>query len=161
MLDLMALLSLTPKIVFLTKDWVWRNPFFGYLVRRAEYLPASEGTEALMPRLQSLKARGYSIVVFPEGTRSRDGRIGRFHKGAFYMAEQLEMDIQPLLLHGASHIAPKGATTLRKGTITLEVGTPIRREELAEMGTLLQQASTIRRKYKEWLSRVADKNESE
>jgi len=46
---------------------------------------------------------GYSIVVFPEGTRSPDGTIKRFHKGAFYLAEQLNIDIVPCRAHHVSN----------------------------------------------------------
>ena len=86
-LDLMCLMLLTPKIVFLTNDWVWHNPFYGFIIRQAEYYPVSEGIDTLMPRLRSLVERGYSIAVYPEGTRSPDCRLGRFHQGAFYIAQ--------------------------------------------------------------------------
>ena len=88
-LDLMCLMMLTPKIVFLTNDWVWHNPFYGMVIHRAEFYPVSNGIENHVEQLRSLYDRGYSICVFPEGTRSEDCNILRFHKGAFYLAKEL------------------------------------------------------------------------
>ena len=61
--DLVCMMAVTPKIVFLTNDWVWRNPFYGLVIRKAEYYPVSDGMEQNLPRLRDLYARGHS---FPE-----------------------------------------------------------------------------------------------
>ena len=50
---------------------------------------------------------GYSLIVFPEGTRSEDGVIKRFHKGAFYLAEKLNVDILPIMIHGTNYTLTK------------------------------------------------------
>ena len=75
-----------------------------------------------MPQLRSLVERGYSILVFPEGTRSEDCRILRFHKGAFHLAGELGLDIVPVCLHGVGHVLPKRELMLRPGHITVTVG---------------------------------------
>ena len=121
-LDLMCLMMLTPKIVFLTNDWVWHNPFYGMIIHRAEYYPVSNGIENHVEQLRGLYERGYSICVFPEGTRSEDCSILRFHQGAFYLAQQLGADILPVYLHGVGHVLPKRDFLLRKGRIDVEVG---------------------------------------
>ena len=64
-LDLMCQLIFTPKMVFLTNTWVWNNPFYGLLIRNAEYLPITDGLEKIMPQLRSLIERGNSIVFYP------------------------------------------------------------------------------------------------
>lgn len=120
-LDLPVLMALSPKLIFLTNDWVYNNPFYGKLIRRAEFLPVSQGMEVLLPQLRDLRDRGYSIVVFPEGTRSADCSILRFHQGAFMLARELQMDILPLVLHGAGHYLPKTDFMLRRNPITLRV----------------------------------------
>lgn len=120
-LDLPVIMARHPRMVFLTNDWVWNNPFYGRLIRYAEYLPVSEGIETLLSKLRSLRDRGYSIVVFPEGTRSADFSIGRFHSGAFHIARELQMDIVPMVLHGAGHYLPKRDFMFRKGRITLRI----------------------------------------
>lgn len=120
-LDLLCILQMTPKLVILTNDWVWKNPIYGLAIRYAEFFPVSNGYDAILPKLQDLVSRGYSIMVFPEGTRSLDGEIGRFHKGAFQLAQQLQLDIVPTFVHGAYHAMPKNDILLRKGAVTLEI----------------------------------------
>jgi 1-acyl-sn-glycerol-3-phosphate acyltransferase len=146
-LDLMCQLVFTPKIVFLTNDWVWNNPLYGVLIRNAEYLPVSKGLENIMPQLQSLIERGYSIAVFPEGTRSKDCRIGRFHQGAFWLAQQFNLEILPMYLYGPGKILPKGTYHLRKGTFYIEVDNPLTQADLSAMGDIKQQASQMRKRY--------------
>ncbi len=158
-LDLMCLLVLTPKIVFLTNDWVWKNPFYGYLIRHAGYLRASEGLEALMPRMRDLVGRGYSIAVFPEGSRSRSGRIERFHKGAFEMARELGLDVLPAVVYGPGAVLPLGSCYLHRGIIAVEVDRAFGRDELEAMGgELRMQSIAVHRwylgKYSELKNRI-------
>ena len=60
------------------------------------------------------------MVIFPEGSRSPDGKMKRFHKGAFFLAEQLGMDILPIVLHGTGYNMTKGDFLLKNGTITIK-----------------------------------------
>ena len=121
-LDIMHLMQLTSKIVFFTNDWTWHNPFYGYPIHKAEFLPVTRGLDENMGKIKELYSRGYSICIFPEGTRSADGHIMRFHKGPFYLAQLLKADIVPVMLHGASDTLPKKDFMLRKGRITVVVG---------------------------------------
>lgn len=146
-LDLMVHLSLTKKIVFLTNDWVWNSPFFGYVIRHAEYYPVSKGIDYLLPRLKTLIDKGYCISIFPEGTRSEDCSIGRFHKGAFLLAEVLGVDIVPLVLHGAGRALPKKGFYMRREPITLEIDKRITSNDLKNIGGTLQDKSKWFRKY--------------
>ena len=146
-LDLMCQLVFSPNMIFLTNDWVWKNPFYGGIIRNAEYYPVSEGLDALLPKLRSLVERGYSVAVFPEGTRSKDCSIQRFHQGAFFLAEQLGLDILPMCLYGPGWVLPKGVHHLNKGPIYIEVGRPKLLNELKSLGSLREQASWFRREY--------------
>ena len=121
-LDVMCILALHPKIVILTNDWVWNNPFYGLIIHTAEFYPTSDGMEQNIPRLQDLVSRGYSVVIFPEGTRTPGRGIGRFHKGAFELAKILHADILPMYLHGLADILPKRDFMLREGAFSLEIG---------------------------------------
>ena len=94
-IDLMAVMMLTPKLVILTKDWVWHNPFYGLVIRYADYFPVSE-TEQMVRNIEEKVKKGYSVMVVPEGTRSEDCRVRRFHRGAFFLAERLGLDIVPV-----------------------------------------------------------------
>jgi 1-acyl-sn-glycerol-3-phosphate acyltransferase len=156
-LDLMTMLIHTPKLVVLTKDWVWNNPLYGSLIQSAEFYPVSEGLTALMPKLQSLIDRGYSIVVYPEGTRSPDGSIARFHQGAFYLAQQLRADILPIVSYGAGKVLPKKGRFLRKWPIHIEIDRRIAPEEMHTHGTTLRvQASSMRKYYIQRYAEIAN-----
>ena len=144
-LDLMLMLSLTPKLVVLTNDWVWKTPLYGYFIRMAEFYPVSIGYEQLLPRLRDLVSRGYSIVVYPEGTRSVTGRIGRYHKGAFELAEALELDLVPMTLFGADTVLPKGGKYMRSGRICLDIGGRYTPSQQKALGSMLERASYFRK----------------
>lgn len=151
-LDLPVLMSINPKLIFLTNDWVWNNFFYGKIIHYAEFLPVSAGMDIILPHLKSLKERGYSIVVFPEGTRSADCSILRFHQGAFLLAHELEMDIVPMVLHGVGHYLPKKDFMFRKGEIRLKILPRISSDKYTGLA-LREQASLfrklIRREYNE------------
>lgn len=121
-LDLISLMALNPKLIFFTNEWVWKNPIYGYVIRKADYIPVSDGVEAHLDKIRTLVAQGYSLVIFPEGTRTVDGSIGRFHKGAFYLAAELGLDITPVSIHGAYDVLPKTDFMLREGSVNVEVG---------------------------------------
>ena len=161
-LDLMIMLMLTPKLICLTKDWVWNNPFYGYIIRNAEFYPVSEGTETLMPKLQSLVERGYSIAVYPEGTRSQNCSISRFHQGAFHLAQQLELDVLPLILYGAGKALPKKGKFLRKWPIRIELDKRLSPAEMLALGdTPREQASQMRKYYKKRYAEMANRIEQD
>lgn len=119
-LDILLTTMQHPKVILLTNKWVWNSPVFGGVVRLADYYPVTEGAEDSVERLRHLTEEGYSVVVFPEGTRSLDGRIRRFHKGAFFLAESLHLPVRPLLIHGANTAIRKGEIYLNDSTITLK-----------------------------------------
>ena len=146
-LDLFCQLIFTPNIIFLTNDWVWNNPSYGLLIRNAEYYPVRDGLEELLPKLRSLVERGYSIAIYPEGTRSKDCKIGRFHQGAFWLADQLGVDILPMCLYGPGKILKKKTYTLHPGPVRIDVGEPVSIESLRAMGRLKEQAKEMRRRY--------------
>ena len=159
-LDLMCLMMLTPKLVILTNDWVWNNPFYGKLIKYADFYPVSGGTEQMLEKLTDRINNGYSIVVFPEGTRSANGTIQRFHRGAFYLAEQLNLDILPILLHGVYDVLPKKDFMLREGEITIQVHariTPDNQQYGADYSTRTKQ---IRRYYKETFTALSNQIET-
>ncbi len=120
-LDLMYLLMLNPKIICLTNEWVWRCPFYGWIIRYADFYPVENGIEDNVDKLRKVIDNGYSILVFPEGTRSENCDILRFHKGAFYLADQLGVDIIPAMIHGIGHFFPKTEFMLRSGRATVKI----------------------------------------
>lgn len=119
-LDILSLLMLHPKLIFLTNNWVWNSPVFGAIARMADFYPVAKGAENSIELLADRVKHGYSVVIFPEGTRTVDGNIQRFHKGAFYLAGQLNIDISPILIHGTGYTMTKGDFLLKDGQITLK-----------------------------------------
>ncbi len=119
--DLVYTLMLSPNIIALTNKWVWNFPLYRGIVRGADFLPVTDGIEQNIPKLKELTDKGYSILVFPEGTRSADCSILRFHQGAFHLAEQLGLDILPMILHGVGHCLPKEETLLRRGKVCVSI----------------------------------------
>ncbi|MDR0694078.1 MAG: 1-acyl-sn-glycerol-3-phosphate acyltransferase, partial [Prevotellaceae bacterium] len=99
-IDILQTLTLYPKIIMVTKEWVSRSPLFGKVARFAGFVDITKGYEPAVAHIRQYMDDGYSVVIFPEGTRSPDCKLQRFHKGAFYLAEALKADIIPVLLHG-------------------------------------------------------------
>lgn len=104
-----AFLRLHPKILILTNDWVFKSPVFGPIARMAGFINVEEGLEVSLEKLRLKMAEGYSILVFPEGHRSSDHHIQRFHRGAFYLAEKLKVDILPILVFGSGDFLERGS----------------------------------------------------
>ncbi|MRG46036.1 MMPL family transporter [Chitinophaga sp. SYP-B3965] len=119
-LDILMSTSMHPNVILLTNEWVYNSPLFGYAVRMADYYPVAEGAEASIEKLRDRVNNGYSIVVYPEGTRSTDASIKRFHKGAFYLAQELNIDILPAVIHGTAYTMSKGDFLLKNGIITMK-----------------------------------------
>ena len=147
--DLMCLLMLHPKIIVLTKDWAWNSPLFRWVVRNADYLPSSYGMGPNLPKIQQMVDKGYSILFFPEGTRSYDHRILRFHQGAFHLADQLGLDILPVVTHGIGDIYPKHDIFAHRGKATISIQERVRPDnaEYRNGKTALETSRLFRRYY--------------
>ncbi|HTF21319.1 MAG TPA: 1-acyl-sn-glycerol-3-phosphate acyltransferase, partial [Chryseolinea sp.] len=154
-LDILLTTMLHPKLILLTNKWVWESPIFGGVVRLADYYPVTEGAEDSATRFSGRIAEGYSIVVFPEGKRSGDGQIHRFHKGAFFLAEQLGLPIQPLLIHGASDGIPKGTFYLNEVLVSLKFLPPIEVDDPSFGSGYAARTKQISRYFKDEYARLA------
>jgi len=159
-LDLMCLMMLTPKLIVLTNDWVWNSPFYGRSIRNADYYPVSKGIENSFDQLSDAVRRGYSIVIFPEGSRSADCSIKRFHRGAFYLAEKLNVDILPVFLHGVGHVLPKNDFLLRKGQITVQVRERIAPDDRRFAADYSMRAKQVRHYYRKTYAEISKKIET-
>lgn len=125
-LDILAIGMLNPKIIFLVNDWVYNSPIFGSAAKLVGAYPVSSGLEKGEDYLRKKVDQGFSLIAFPEGTRSHTNKVRRFHKGAFYLAEKLRLDILPVIIHGNSEVLPKGSFIIRDGSITLKILTRIK-----------------------------------
>lgn len=153
--DILVLLSLSPRFVMVTNQWVWNSPFFGRIVRFGDCYNTGEGYEKLVEVLRRKVEDGYSVVVFPEGTRSADCRLKRFHKGAFYLAEQLQLDIVPVLLYGNGMVVSKKQPFyVKKGCIAVEVLPRILKNEESWGRTYQERQKTVAAFFRQEYSRL-------
>jgi long-chain acyl-CoA synthetase len=80
--------------------------------------------------------RGYSVVVFPEGSRTTDGRLARFRAGVGLLAERLGIPVVPVRIDGLFELKQKGKHMTRPGTIRVSIGAPVRFEPGTDPGTI-------------------------
>lgn len=154
-IDILVLLSLSSKILMVTNHWVWHSPFFGAIIRYVDFYYIGEGYEQYMERMRKKVKEGYSIAIFPEGTRTYNGKMKRFHKGAFYLAETLQLDILPILLYGNNKIIAKAQPfNIRKGIIYTEILPRIPTDDLSFGTTYQERTKRISAYMKEGYARI-------
>lgn len=154
-IDILVLLSLSSKILMVTNHWVWHSPFFGAIIRYVDFYYIGEGYEQYMERMRKKVKEGYSIAIFPEGTRTYNGKMKRFHKGAFYLAETLQLDILPILLYGNNKIIAKAQPfNIRKGIIYTEILPRIPADDLSFGTTYQERTKRISAYMKEGYTRI-------
>jgi 1-acyl-sn-glycerol-3-phosphate acyltransferase len=120
--------SLPFQLRIIAKDSLGRFPFLGAHLKRTGHLLVNRrrpDRAAAFAWANALTARGLSLVVFPEGTRSLDGQVGVFKGGSFFPALQAGLAVVPLSVIGSRHIMRKGELTTRPGRVTLVVHAPL------------------------------------
>ena len=110
------------------KELLW-VPLFGWAMWAAKHLTVdrSDRSDALgvFKKARQQMAHGISVVVFPEGTRSGDGRLLPFKRGGFLLAVKTKTPIVPVTINGSGRILPKGDWRIRRGEIEVTVGKPV------------------------------------
>lgn len=108
--DIPALLGMLPGTTrFAAKREMFAEPVLGAVLRTMGMIPVDRDDPlASIERLNQLKLDGFSAIVFPEGTRSRDGHLLPFKKGAFVAAIYLGVPVVPVVCKGTTRIMPKG-----------------------------------------------------
>ena len=159
--DLIYTLMLSPKIIAITNAWAWNFPLYRGILRGADFLPVTNGIEQNITRLKELTDQGYSILIFPEGTRSVDCSILRFHQGAFHLANELGLDILPMMVHGIGQYFPKGEFMARSGKVSISIEERISpdNESYRKGKESLETARLMRRYYKQRYAEVCEKEE--
>ncbi len=128
--DILVLYQALPvPFRFVVKEELFRIPVLGFSMRAAGYIPIdrSGGKKAVKSLQRAAKQikEGASIVIFPEGTRTRNGRLQEFKAGAFMLAMKSGCPILPVAISGTFSILPKGSIWARPGRIKVRIGTPI------------------------------------
>ncbi|MBL8140170.1 MAG: 1-acyl-sn-glycerol-3-phosphate acyltransferase [Acidobacteria bacterium] len=108
-------------------------PFIGWHLRRAGHVLVQRDNPgaSAFAQVKTLMAGGHSLIVFPEGTRSADGNVGRFRSGIFQLAIEAGLPVVPIAVTGTHHVMPKNQLTTSPGHATLEVFDPIETEGLS------------------------------
>jgi 1-acyl-sn-glycerol-3-phosphate acyltransferase len=125
--DIAALLGYLPgNNRFAAKKELFREPVLGTVMKTLGMIPIDrEDPRDSVERLNRLEARGhgaFSLIMFPEGTRSSEGVLQPFKKGAFALAIQLGRPVVPAAIHGTSGVMPRGKyLSIRPGTVVIEV----------------------------------------
>jgi len=117
------------QLRWIAKKELLRVPFFGWAMWATKHITVDRADPAdavrSLERAREKIAAGISVVVFPEGTRSRDGRLLRFKKGGFLLAAKAQTPIVPVTINGSGAVLPSGAWRLRPGSIEVMIGKPI------------------------------------
>lgn len=137
---LFAALPLQLRII--AKASLGRFPVLGWHLRWTGHLlvdRARAGAGALR-QVARMMRRGHSLIVFPEGTRSADGRVGRFRRGLFLLAIDAGLPVVPVAVAGTRRVMRKGRLTTRPGDVTLVVHPPVPTDGLsrADAGALAE-----------------------
>ncbi len=108
-------------------------PFLGWHLRLAGHVLVDRDRPGagVVKRMQRLVADGASVIVFPEGTRSVDGNVGRFKGGIFLMAIEARLPIVPVTIADSRHVMRKGRLMVCPGEVGLTVHEPIPTDGLA------------------------------
>jgi 1-acyl-sn-glycerol-3-phosphate acyltransferase len=130
-LDPPVLIPLLPgRVVIYLKASLMRIPVLGYAMRLAGFIPvlrdgSLEGAKASSAAAKRELQRGSCLMLFPEGTRSRDGSLLPFKKGPFFLAMDSGVPVVPVSIVGATRLLPKGSLRLKSGTISVTFHVPL------------------------------------
>jgi len=135
-LDPPLLLAALPVAVrFVAKKSLFAIPLFGWAMRRSGEVPIDREHARAAARSVSAAAealrQGRSLAVFPEGGRSRDGRLHPFLRGAFRMAVQAQVPLVPVAIRGSREALRPGSLYIRAGSVSVRIGHPIPTIELS------------------------------
>jgi 1-acyl-sn-glycerol-3-phosphate acyltransferase len=114
-LDPILLISLLPKQRTIVKRTFFKVPFFGWLLNNSGYIPSTSREmlgPAMINNLESIKeylAAGGNLFIFPEGTRSRDGKLATFNKGVFSIARYCNAPLKLIFIKGTNKLFRPGS----------------------------------------------------
>ena len=106
----------------LLKKEAFRYPIIGLGMRLAGFVPVDRrglksGKKSIDKAAGLIREKGFSFLIFPEGTRSRDGHIQPFRRGAFFLAVNSQIPVIPVSISGSYELMPKGSFSTKKGRI--------------------------------------------
>jgi 1-acyl-sn-glycerol-3-phosphate acyltransferase len=125
-----ALASLPVRFRFLAKRGLFQIPFLGWHLARAGHIrvpreDARAAVKTMTLAAQVVREQGISLLIFPEGGRTRTGEMRAFKEGAAFIAIKAGVPLVPIALKGTRKILPYGSGHVRSGTVTMRIGDPI------------------------------------
>ncbi|MBZ0200120.1 MAG: 1-acyl-sn-glycerol-3-phosphate acyltransferase [Ignavibacteriaceae bacterium] len=129
--DIPALQAAIPnKIGIVFKQELGKIPVFGWQLKIGPYIMvdrknAESAMRSIEEAKEKMKQKKLSPVVFAEGTRSENGEVQSFKRGAFYLAVKAGYPIVPVSVSGSYKLLPKGKFSIKRGTITVTFDDPI------------------------------------
>lgn len=133
--DIPVLISAIPNnLRFIYKKSIAYVPFFGWAVYLGGYVAvdrsnARSGFQAIKKAASIIKNKGLSFIIFPEGTRSIDGNLGNFKRGAFLLASEVKEKIVPVTIIGSDKVLPKKSYRIKDGEVKVIIGEPLEYKE--------------------------------
>lgn len=150
MVDILALYFLPLNFRWVSKREVFRIPYVGQLltIHGDIAIDRSKGADSMRKVTEDGKmwiGRGASIAMFPEGTRSKSGEMGRFKQGAFALAKEAGVEILPVVMHGTRTVLNKFYLINWRNVLKVSVLPPISAEEVAAtpMPELMEKTRTM------------------
>ncbi|MDY7096002.1 MAG: lysophospholipid acyltransferase family protein [Acidobacteriota bacterium] len=128
--DIPALIVSVPgRVRFMAKRTLFQVPLFGWALHAGGFIPVdredrSRAKESFQAAIEQLR-HGGALILFPEGTRSRDGKVHTFQRGGFLLALKAGLPIVPVGVEGTHTILPRTTLRVRPGTITVHFGEPL------------------------------------
>jgi 1-acyl-sn-glycerol-3-phosphate acyltransferase len=143
--------NLDPPVLFpalpgrasvMLKKELMRIPLLGTAMRMAKFVPVDrtrsrEGAQASVAAAAEVVRGGQNFVIFPEGTRSKDGRLQAFKRGPFFLAMETDAPVIPVAISGTQKLMRKGSARILPGVVRVEMLQPIWPKEFATREALM------------------------
>jgi len=148
-----AFASLPVQLRIIAKDSLGRFPFLGWHLRRTGHLLVDRRNPGpgILKKMARLVSGARSLIVFPEGTRSEDGAVGRFKGGSFLLAIDAGLPVVPVSIAGSRFVMLKGRLTTCPGDVTITIHEP-----LSTTGITREHARELAERVKEIVRRDVD-----
>jgi len=156
MFDIPATVAAIPNTIkMLTKKELFRIPLFGWALYAGRHIridrqKRESAIQSLDEAVNRIKKEDISVLVYAEGTRSPDGKIKTFKKGAFILGIKSGIPIVPVTIVGSREIVPKKSLKINRGTITIYIDNPVETKNL----TLNDKSELLERVYNTIVERL-------
>ncbi|ACS78603.1 lysophospholipid acyltransferase family protein [Maridesulfovibrio salexigens] len=130
------LVSLQPQrnICMAVRNWPFKIPFYGFYMKLAGYINVEkDDLDTIIEQAEKAVEQKSSLMFFPEGTRSKDGNLNRFHSGPFHIAMQTGLPIVPLCITGTYNMLPRGHMLICPAKVRTRILPPIYPEQFKNM----------------------------